>query len=135
MSSKKCPQCGLVNFAGSAACKRCSGPLADAETVPNEVGPPPVVNVPAQVQATSNLVTCPDCNGIISRHAEFCIHCGRFLQALRPIVSNYEPNRWWWAQTIGWGIITSGLIVALIFVILIELLGGLGALFASGARP
>lgn len=31
----------------------------------------------------SNLVTCPDCNKSISRHAEMCPHCGR-----RSIVKN-----------------------------------------------
>lgn len=29
MSNSKCPQCGLVNFAGAAECKRCGAPLGE----------------------------------------------------------------------------------------------------------
>ena len=32
MSSKKCPRCGLVNFADQAACKRCGAALSETAT-------------------------------------------------------------------------------------------------------
>lgn len=59
MSSIKCPQCGLVNFATETTCKRCRAPLelnASAATMPIQSGivledgyvlpPPPSVGLP-----------------------------------------------------------------------------------------
>jgi hypothetical protein len=47
MTSRKCPYCGLVNFADSTQCRRCSSELFDSRPV---VAPPPR---PEVLEATS----------------------------------------------------------------------------------
>jgi hypothetical protein len=86
------------------------------------------------IQAASKnprLSQCPDCGKPVSNQAESCPHCGRFFRALRP-QQGFDRDRGWWAFTIGWGILASGFILFVIWIILILILmalfGGIGAL-------
>jgi hypothetical protein len=73
-----------------------------------------------------NLNNCPDCEQLVSRHAESCPHCGRFIQNLRNVV--VTVGRTGWAGTIAWGVILSWIIPSLIlmvgFFILVAMIGG-----------
>jgi len=75
MSSKKCQQCGLINFATDEKCKRCQSDLrmqvAQPDSAPNAV---PTLN--------ANLTPCLDCGFHHSRQAEACPQCGRFIQRI-----------------------------------------------------
>ncbi len=114
-SNIKCPQCGLVNFADAEVCKRCTAELKEVQSAAKN----------------PNLIQCPDCGRPVSKQAESCPHCGRFFQALRP-QRGHDRDRGWWAYTIGWGILASGLILFVIWIILLIVLamlaGGIGSL-------
>lgn len=51
---------------------------------------------------------CDDCEKLISKRAEFCIHCGRFIQSLR--LSEVIGRNW--SLRIAGGIILAFLITA-----------------------
>lgn len=106
MSSMKCPQCGLVNFASDLNCKRCNFSLAPT------VNPSPVERVissstPATyyppVQATSN---CPSCGSQETRSFEMAYATSTSTGNLRTLSYNFNIG-----ATIGGGAIsqTSGL--------------------------
>ena len=84
--SKKCPQCGLVNYSTEpiTGCSGCRTPLL---TVGAEGAP-----------VSDSLEPCEDCRIPISRRAESCPYCGRFYRDLRP----REPRRGrsWWVLTV-----------------------------------
>jgi hypothetical protein len=68
------------------------------------------------VSESSNpkLSKCPDCERLISRHAESCPHCGRFIQSFRNSVS---VDRTGWSSTIAWGVILSWVIPILVSIV------------------
>lgn len=77
--NKKCPQCGLVNFASDEKCKRCDtdfSPDAAAEQA-TETSQPQSMN--------SRLMECTDCGFHHSQHAEACPRCGRFIQKIHVV--------------------------------------------------
>lgn len=92
MSSNKCSQCGLVNFASTEECKRCQLPLsAQASNPPADTSPAPIQNQPP-----SNLFPCPDCGHGCSPIAAACPGCGRVLQvAPIQLVLPQQPARRW----------------------------------------
>lgn len=112
-SNLKCPQCGLVNFAGAEVCKRCEAELKEVQAAAKN----------------PNLSQCPDCNRLVSNQAESCPKCGRFFRVLRPQPS-FDRDRGWWAFTIGWGILASGFILFVIWVVIAVILI---ALFGAGS--
>lgn len=115
MSSIKCPQCGLANFADAESCKRCGAELKEV-----------------QAAATNpRLSQCVDCGKLVSNEAESCPHCGRFFRMLRPQLG-FDRDRGWWAFTIGWGILASGLIWFLIVVVSLVLFGGVAGILSRG---
>ena len=77
MRSIKCPQCGLVNFAGVETCKRCEADLTKVSEMIEQVQ---VAKSAAALKP--NLMPCPDCDRMISRYAEACPQCGRFIQRI-----------------------------------------------------
>jgi hypothetical protein len=77
VTSSKCPQCGLVNFATAEVCKRCGAALSNQEDA-GELGAEPQQK--AQVGPPTVLVPCPDCKHPRSRMAEACPNCGRSFQ-------------------------------------------------------
>lgn len=78
MSSQKCPQCGLVNFATDENCKRCGASLQSAS--PTET--PVVSGPPAERQEDPNalLRPCPACGHTVSLEATNCPQCGQPLK-------------------------------------------------------
>lgn len=68
MSSQKCPQCGLTNFANDSVCKRCNALLElrsqAAETSPSK-------------NSTVALLSCPVCKAQVSSQAPSCPKCGQ----------------------------------------------------------
>ncbi len=58
--------------------------------------------------AESQLASCMDCGGMVSRKAESCPKCGRFFQSLRVI--RVVPGNGW-SRAVAWGIILSSIIV------------------------
>jgi uncharacterized paraquat-inducible protein A len=119
MSSRKCPQCGLVNFAGEPSCKRCGADLSAAEAEPEKT--PGAASAAAR---NPSLDPCPDCSWMISRKAEACPRCGRFIQRLGAVT----VDRRGWAGTIAAGIILIGVLWALVVILLFVLAGGPGRL-------
>lgn len=117
MSSRKCPQCGLVNFAGDPSCKRCGADLSGAPAAEPEQRPGPAAPNP-------KLEACPDCGWMISRQAEACPRCGRFIQRLGAVT----VDRRGWAGTIALGILLIGVLYALITFLLFVLVAGPGRL-------
>jgi predicted RNA-binding Zn-ribbon protein involved in translation (DUF1610 family) len=117
MSNIKCPQCGLVNFAGAEKCKRCDADLSKiVEVVEQE-------RVTRAVEARRpNLFPCPDCERMISRNAESCPNCGRFMQRLGAMT----VDRRGWAGTIALGIFLIGVLYVLATVLIFTLLLGMG---------
>jgi uncharacterized OB-fold protein len=114
MSSVKCPQCGLVNFAGEEKCKRCESDLAEvAEDIKR--GQAAV----AEAARHPNLSPCPDCGHMVSRQAESCPQCGRFFQRFKVVV-----DRAGWAGTIALGIFLIFILFALVNILLVVLLVG-----------
>src|SRR2546421_11650689 len=77
VSSVKCSQCGLVNFATADVCKRCGNAFAKDEYKSEQPSTAP----PQQTQ-NPNLTPCPDCAHLCSHMAETCPNCGRFLQQI-----------------------------------------------------
>src|SRR5438270_5835725 len=63
-NQKRCPQCGLVNFADAEVCKRC-GASFDGAT---QTGPAP--------RKASNLLPCSECEHLVSTTALSCPNCG-----------------------------------------------------------
>src|SRR5215208_1307764 len=76
VSSLKCPQCSLVNFATAEVCKRCGTALSKHEDA-SELGAEPQQT---EVRAPATLIPCPDCKHLCSRMAEACPNCGRSFQ-------------------------------------------------------
>src|SRR3979490_3078871 len=66
MTSTKCSQCGLVNFATAEVCKRCGASIAEVTTPP-----------PSQENLKIPLIQCPACDASISSQATACPHCGQ----------------------------------------------------------
>jgi len=62
-SSKRCPKCGLINFAIDEVCKRCGAFIAETKVAPPRVP----------------LVQCLACNASVSSQAASCPHCGQPL--------------------------------------------------------
>lgn len=64
------------------------------------------------------LYSCADCSHQVSNKAISCPGCGRMVRA-----------RWWWATTIGWGVIFSAIIsfllVSVLYALLLAVLGPL----------
>lgn len=73
MNSKKCLDCGLVNFLEADFCRRCG--KAIAQTVGN-----------------LNLFACPDCANSCSKNANNCPHCGRVLNSA-PVYVTQAPKK------------------------------------------
>jgi predicted RNA-binding Zn-ribbon protein involved in translation (DUF1610 family) len=115
MSSIKCPQCGLVNFATDENCKRCGAEITKvAEAIEQ-------TNVERAAAARHlNLYPCPDCEHMISRYAEACPSCGRFIQRMAQTIT---INRSGWSGTIAWGVILSWLLPILLFIMFIMVTG------------
>src|SRR6267143_5350740 len=85
MSSVKCPQCGLVNFADAQVCKRCGSELTVDSAVPS---------ASSVDRLASSLVNCPDCGRGCSTFAEHCPQCGRvFRKADQSNARNIRRNR------------------------------------------
>lgn len=78
ITSVKCPQCNLVNFATAEVCKRC-GTALNMHDDASEGGAEPQQKAQAETPATA-LVPCPDCEHFCSRMAEACPNCGRAFQ-------------------------------------------------------
>jgi RNA polymerase subunit RPABC4/transcription elongation factor Spt4 len=117
MNSVKCPQCGLINFAGEEKCKRCS---ADLTKVMQIVEQEQIAK--AAESRNPNLIPCADCNRMVSRHAESCPQCGRFFQRFsQPITI----SRSGWSGTIAWGVILSWLLPILLMVAFVMVTGAL----------
>ena len=68
MTSTKCSQCRLVNFATAEVCKRCGASIAEVTTPPPSLGN---LRIP--------LIQCPACDASISSQATACPHCGQPL--------------------------------------------------------
>lgn len=62
-SSKRCPKCGLINFAIDEVCKRCGAFIAETKEAPPRVP----------------LVQCPACDATVSSQAASCPRCGHPL--------------------------------------------------------
>ena len=105
MSNVKCLSCGMVNFATDEKCKKCGADLKQ--------------QVEKQQVERSKLTPCPDCEHMISRQAESCPQCGRFIQRLGVTV-----DRKGWARTIASGVALVYLLMGLLFVLLMALQEG-----------
>lgn len=116
MSNRKCHQCGFINFADEQACKRCG---ADLSAVTAGAGPE---QQPAAAARNPNLDPCPDCSWMISRRAEACPRCGRFIQRLGVVT----VDRRGWAGTVALGIFLIGVLYALVTFLLFVLVAGPG---------
>lgn len=128
MSSKKCPLCGLVNYVSAEVCKRCNANLKQESVVLPEAAPEdlPIAEPAASLQPLFDLrlVMCPDCDHMVSPHAESCPSCGRFFARYGQQAAD-APNRWWWVQTIAWGVIVSGFLgVLFTFFLFLTFIGG-----------
>lgn len=78
VTSFKCLQCSLVNFATAEVCKRCGTALRQNEEA-SEHGAEPQQKAQVGPPATA-LVACADCKHLCSRMAEACPNCGRSFQ-------------------------------------------------------
>lgn len=121
MSSVKCPQCGLVNFANADACKRCGAKLSEinpeteAPPMAGEASAPPS----AQFTGKPNLYPCPDCDHMVSSRAVACPQCGRYFQRF-----TFTVDRSGWAGTIAGGIFLIFILFVLLNILLFVLLTG-----------
>lgn len=82
------------------------------------------------VQAKPQLRKCVDCWQMMSNHAEACPHCGRFYRNLRPPV---VIDRTGWINTIAWGIVCGGILVAVLNLAAIIIF--FFYVIAAGSRP
>lgn len=132
MSSKKCPKCGLVMFTGATECKRCSTPMVADLPVASEPPPPSIENTlpTTSVTTSTNLLTCPDCGHAVSRYAQACPSCGRFFENLSS-ETKVVQSRWWWSQTIAWGVIMANFLLGALGVLVLFVFY---SLFVAGAR-
>lgn len=110
VTSLKCPQCSLVNFATAEVCKRCGTVLRQNED-PSEDGSESPQKAQGGPSATA-LVPCPDCKHLCSRMAEACPNCGRSFE-LGPI-----PRKGSFRKVIALAAI-AGLSVCIVFIALI----------------
>lgn len=123
MSSVKCPQCGLVNWTGATTCSRCGIDLKpSAEAAQGEAA------FKAQQSRKPNLHPCPDCEHLISRSAESCPQCGRYIQRFALTI-----EREGWTSTIGWGILYSGFLLLIINIVVIAILFIVGSSLLAGS--
>jgi RNA polymerase subunit RPABC4/transcription elongation factor Spt4 len=128
MTSQKCPNCALVNFATEETCKRCGialhePPVEAEETVYRQTSQPSVIQ--------QQLGSCPDCNNLISHRAESCPHCGRFFQSFRQ--TEVIGKNWSWR--IAWGVVLGYFGILIISAILFFTFGVMIAGMIAGSAP
>ncbi len=107
--SLQCPNCGKTLRAGdglagrTASCPNCKMridiPIPAAQPIAGgAVCPQPGTNAEGHVApANPKLTSCPDCDGVVSRLAHSCPHCGR------PLTSETTPDRLVADQVIAFG--------------------------------
>jgi RNA polymerase subunit RPABC4/transcription elongation factor Spt4 len=79
MSSVKCLQCGMVNFATDGLCKRCGADMAQASRQTFQTHAPASLSSvpPGPLPSSPNLAACVDCSRPVSLSARSCPHCGK----------------------------------------------------------
>lgn len=107
MDTLKCAACGIINFSGEIACKKCGTGLArDLATI----GPA----LATIVQGTPLVPFCPGCGIRTTLGDGACPQCSGPLDLIQPVYVAMMPNLGLYRTIVG-GIVSGGVILFLLW--------------------
>jgi uncharacterized membrane protein YvbJ len=107
MEAVKCAACGIINFSGEVACKKCGVGLSREMAT---VGPSLATIVPG----TPLVPFCPQCGVRSTLGLDTCPQCSGPLDLIQPVYVMVMPNLKLYRTIVG-GVVTGGLILAVIY--------------------